>query len=180
MANQRIPPPVLLLASAVVQRLLPGGSKPAPLRRAAAQAVATASAVTMFGASAQFMVYRTTVDPREPEGASTLVTSGPNLVSRNPMYLGMTGLLAAHAMSRGHWVAWVPVAAFALLMDRSQIPAEEQALRKVFGAEYEDYCAAVPRWLGPRSVARLQEGAVAEVRRPSGEGPLRQTPTAVA
>ncbi len=155
MENHRIPPPLLVLAAAAVQRLTPLWGRPGPLRRLVGQTVGTASVAMMAGASAQFLVYRTTVDPREPERATTLVTSGPNLVSRNPMYLGMTGLLAAHAVSRGHWMAWVPVAAFALMMDRSQILAEERALKELFGAEYEDYCAAVPRWLGRRSTARL-------------------------
>ncbi|HRO29612.1 isoprenylcysteine carboxylmethyltransferase family protein [Citricoccus sp.] len=174
MENPRIPPPLLALSAAALQRILPAGATAGPLRRAAAQTVATASAVTMIGASAQFLVYRTTVDPREPERASTLVTSGPNVVTRNPMYLGMAGLLAAHAIRRGRWAAWVPVAAFVMLMDRTQIPAEERALRERFGAAYEDYCAAVPRWLDRRSAARLQEGAVTEVRRPAGELPGRQ------
>lgn len=180
MENQRIPPPLLGLAAAAVQRMLPAGAKPSPVRHALAQTVATASAVTMIGASAQFMVYRTTVDPREPERATTLVTSGPNVVTRNPMYLGMAGLLAAHAISRGRWTAWVPAAAFAVLMDRFQIPAEERALRELFGAEYEDYCAAVPRWLDRRSAARLQEGTVAEVRPSVGPGRSSQLPAAHA
>jgi protein-S-isoprenylcysteine O-methyltransferase Ste14 len=166
MANPRIHPPVLLLAAAVVQRLLPRRVEHGPMRRVVAQTVGTASVAMMAGAAAQFLVYRTTVDPREPERATTLVTSGPNLVSRNPMYLGMTGLLAAQAVWRGNGIAWVPVAAFALLMDRSQIPAEERALRELFGAEYEDYCAAVPRWLGRGSAARPQEGTVAAIRQP--------------
>jgi protein-S-isoprenylcysteine O-methyltransferase Ste14 len=180
MANERIHPPVLLLAAAVVQRLLPHRAEPGPLRRIVGQTVGTASVALMAGASAQFLVYRTTVDPREPERATALVTSGPNLVTRNPMYLGMTGLLAAQAVTRGRWTAWLPVAAFALLMDRSQIPAEERALRELFGAEYQDYCAAVPRWLGRRSSARLQEGVVAEVRQPVGAPLIRQAQPAGA
>jgi protein-S-isoprenylcysteine O-methyltransferase Ste14 len=153
MANQRIHPPVLLLAAALVQRLVPHRPEHGLLRRVVGQTVGTASMAMMAGAAAQFMVYRTTADPRDPERATTLVTSGPNVVSRNPMYLGMAGLLAAQAIWRGGWTAWVPAAAFTLLMDRSQIPAEERALRELFGAEYEDYCAAVPRWLGRRSAA---------------------------
>lgn len=108
--NHRIPPPLLVLAAAAVQRLLPAGARPGPIRRAAAETVATASAATMIGASVQFIVYPTTADPREPERATILVTSGLNLVTRNPMYLGLTGLLAAHAISRGHWLSWAPVA----------------------------------------------------------------------
>ncbi|QCU77635.1 isoprenylcysteine carboxylmethyltransferase family protein [Citricoccus sp. SGAir0253] len=143
-----LPPPVLTLAGALAQRLLPRGPSPGPVRRAAAQTLAVASGVVMFGASARFLAAGTTVDPRAPERAAALVTAGPNRISRNPMYLGMIGLLAAHAVVRDRWAAWLPVAAVAVALDRMQVPLEERALRERFGAEYEAYCAAVPRWLG--------------------------------
>jgi protein-S-isoprenylcysteine O-methyltransferase Ste14 len=69
-------------------------------------------------------------------------------VSRNPMYVGLAGLLVANAVRLGAWKALVPVAAFALVIDRLQIPAEESALLANFGADYEAYRATVPRWLG--------------------------------
>ena len=64
------------------------------------------------------------------------------------MYVGLSGLLVANAVRLGAWKALVPVAAFALVIDRLQIPAEEAALLANFGAEYEAYRATVPRWLG--------------------------------
>ena len=74
------------------------------------------------------------------------------------MYVGMAGLLVANAMRRGSWVALAPVAGFILFIDRLQIAAEESALREKFGAEYESYLAATPRWLDRRSLdfARLR------------------------
>lgn len=80
--------------------------------------------------------------------AETLVVSGPSRVSRNPMYLGMAGLLSAHALLRRSGAAWVPVAGFVVAIDRLQIPAEEAALRQRFGDEYERYVAVTPRWIG--------------------------------
>lgn len=64
------------------------------------------------------------------------------------MYVGMAGVLGAHALSRGSWAAVLPVLGFAGVMDRIQIPAEEAALRIQFGADYAEYEAMVPRWLG--------------------------------
>ena len=78
-----------------------------------------------------------------------LVTSGPTAVTRNPMYVGMAGVLVAHAVLRGSWRALLPVAAFMAVMDRVQIPPEEQALAAHFGADYTAYRNQVPRWLGP-------------------------------
>lgn len=42
----------------------------------------------------------------------------------------------------------MPAALFAAVMDRTQIPAEEEALRDLCGAEYEDYHREVARWWG--------------------------------
>ncbi len=68
------------------------------------------------------------------------------------MYVGMAGLLVAHAIWRGPWVGLVPVAGFVVFVDRLQIAAEEWALLRNFGAEYEAYRAAAPRWLDRRSL----------------------------
>ena len=81
-----------------------------------------------------------------------LVTTGSNSMSRNPMYVGLTGLLVAHALGHGSWKALLPAAAFVAVIDRVQIEAEESALVEKFGADYEAYRAATPRWLGPRSL----------------------------
>ena len=92
--------------------------------------------------------------PVHPEQASVLVTTGANALSRNPMYVGLTGLLVANAVRLGAKRALIPVAAFTVVIDRLQIAAEESALLTKFGADYEAYRATVPRWLGARSFAR--------------------------
>jgi protein-S-isoprenylcysteine O-methyltransferase Ste14 len=117
-----------------------------------AGATAAASAVIAGAAAAQFRRRGTTVDPFEPERASVLVTTGANTVTRNPMYVGMAGLLVANAVRRGSWTALLPVAAFITVIDRVQVAAEETALVAKFGAEYDAYRAAVPRWLDGRSL----------------------------
>ena len=81
-----------------------------------------------------------------------LVTSGANTVSRNPMYVGMAGLLLAHAVWRGSWTALLPLAGFVVFIDRAQIQAEETALLEKFGATYEAYKATTPRWIDRRSL----------------------------
>ena len=81
-----------------------------------------------------------------------LVTTGVNAVSRNPMYVGMAGLLVANAVRRASWRALLPAAVFTIVIDRWQIAAEEPALLANFGADYEAYRASVPRWLDQRSL----------------------------
>jgi protein-S-isoprenylcysteine O-methyltransferase Ste14 len=75
------------------------------------------------------------------------------------MYVGLAGMLVANAVRLGSWKALLPVAAFTLVIDRLQIAAEESALFANFGADYEAYRAAVPRWLGSRSVTPRTEHA---------------------
>ena len=103
-------------------------------------------------AAMQFRRRGTTVDPFDPDRAAVLVTTGVNAVSRNPMYVGMAGVLVANAVRRGSWSAALPVVAFATVIDRFQVAAEERALLGNFGADYEAYLASVPRWLDQRSL----------------------------
>lgn len=149
-----VPPPVVAVAAALAQRAISGApQRPTTARAVVATAVGSAS-LWMAGASAGlFRRIGTTIDPLHPERASVLVTTGPNSISRNPMYAGMAGLLLANTVWRGRWAALVPVAGFVVLIDRLQIAAEEAALLETFGAEYEAYRASSPRWIGPRSLA---------------------------
>jgi protein-S-isoprenylcysteine O-methyltransferase Ste14 len=148
----RPPPPLLAIAAGLAQWALTRARRPPSASRAAA-AVAVASGGFAAAAARQFRRQGTTLEPIHPALASVLVTTGANAVSRNPMYVGLAGLLTANAVRLGSWKALLPVAAFALVIDRQQIAAEESALSANFGSDYEAYRAAVPRWLGPRSVA---------------------------
>ena len=68
------------------------------------------------------------------------------------MYVGLSGLLVAHAVWRGSWAALLPLAGFVAFIDRIQVQAEETALLEKFGAEYDAYRAATPRWVDRRSL----------------------------
>jgi protein-S-isoprenylcysteine O-methyltransferase Ste14 len=142
-----VPPPAYALAGAVAQHLVAGDGRAGTARKLAGTAAAVASAALIGGSMQRFRAGGTTVEPFRPELASTLVTSGPNSLTRNPMYVGMAGLLVAHALLRGGWLPVLPVAAFVAVIDRTQIRPEEAALRELFATEYEEYCARVPRWL---------------------------------
>lgn len=125
---------------------------PTGIRALGATAIAGASLALAAASARQFRRQGTTVEPFEPSRATALVTTGVNAVSRNPMYVGLAGVLVANAMRRGSWTALLPVAAFAAVTDRVQIAAEESALLANFGVDYEAYRASVPRWLDRRSL----------------------------
>jgi protein-S-isoprenylcysteine O-methyltransferase Ste14 len=83
-----------------------------------------------------------------PGGSTTLILrSGPFLVSRNPLYVGLVLLDAGLALIVPS--AWgllgVPVGIAALLW--GAIIPEEQYLDAKFGAEYGAYRARVRRWI---------------------------------
>jgi len=96
-------------------------------------------------AVATFRRHGTQVDPLGK--VSTIVSSGPYRVTRNPMYLSLMvlycgGILAFHLA----WsVALLPVVFLAL--HYGVIVREERYLRANFGEPYAEYCRQVRRWL---------------------------------
>lgn len=84
-----------------------------------------------------------------------LVTSGLYRWTRNPMYVGILAVLLGESLafwSRGLLIAtvctWMSMELFLQAF-------EERTLRRRFGAEYEAYLRAVPRWIGwPRGADR--------------------------
>lgn len=84
--------------------------------------------------------------PAPMDAPKSMVMRGLYRYTRNPMYVGLLTaisgwaivfqslLLAAYAVA-----VWAALQAFILLH-------EEPHLRRVFGAQYEDYCRRVPRW----------------------------------
>lgn len=141
----RPPPWALAGAAALLQRVLPGDRRPTPTSRLAALPLVVASGWLGAGALREFARAGTTFHPGHPDRARAVVSTGPNAVTRNPMYLGLAGLLAAHAVWRRSPPALLPVAAFLVVLDRGQVRAEERALTHLAG--YADYLARVPRWL---------------------------------
>lgn len=144
-----VPPVAVLGAGAAAQYVLSRGQGPiAAARGVAAAALALTAGGFIAGSVREFRRAQTTVNPVAPDKATSLVTGGPHQLSRNPMYVGMAGLLLAHALARGNWAAALPVLGFVTVIDRMQIPAEEAAMAELFGRDYAEYAARVPRWLG--------------------------------
>ncbi len=80
------------------------------------------------------------------ERASTIVSSGPYAISRNPMYVGWTLLYVGGALiTRNAWmVASLPVVAGLIHRD---VLREEPMLERAFGEEYIRYRKQVRRYL---------------------------------
>lgn len=79
--------------------------------------------------------------------ATALVTTGPFTLSRNPIYLGNTTMLAGAALAFGNmWFAVTVPFAIAAVTTLA-ITREERHMAASFGPAWVDYTSRVPRWL---------------------------------
>ena len=149
--NLKIPPLIVTLTIGIamwfVARVLPNVSVQFPLRTALAIGLLLLGLCVMGFAVGLFRKADTTVNPFQPEQASSLVVTGIFSRTRNPMYLGMLLILLGWGVWLANFANIVLVAAFVWFMNRFQIRHEEQALRERFGDTYASYCAKVRRWL---------------------------------
>jgi protein-S-isoprenylcysteine O-methyltransferase Ste14 len=99
---------------------------------------------------------RGTPAPYDPPSA--LVVKGLYQFVRNPMYVGIVCIVLGEAVV---WRSLIMVGYAALLslgFHLRVVYAEEPALRRLFGEEFEDYCATVPRWLPRFSASQVGDG----------------------
>ena len=79
--------------------------------------------------------------------SSVLVQDGFNAISRNPMYLGMVGLVLGVAIWLGSATPLVTPIVLLTILQMLFIRVEEGMLQAKFGDEYRSYMARVRRWL---------------------------------
>ena len=89
--------------------------------------------------------YETTYIPDgEPE---KLVNTGPFKISRNPIYLGMFGILISSAFLMQSISALLIPILFLSIIQNTWIPHEEEKLKEKFPEEWEEYTTSTKRWL---------------------------------
>ena len=142
-------PPVYLVLSLGAMAVLHFGfpiARPieAPYRHGGAVLIGLAVALIVW-AAVLFRRARTGIVPFSE--ATALVTAGPYRFTRNPMYLGMAGILGGTALWLGSLTPWLVLPAFMRLVAERFIGPEEAMLKAAFGRAYEEYKAAVRRWL---------------------------------
>ncbi len=115
-----------------------------PARWAGAVGIIAGIGLTLAGAR---LFRRRGTNIKTFDDPTLLVTEGPFRWTRNPMYLGFTVALAGLAVAVGNLASFIAAAGFAVLADRWYIAFEEQAMRRRFGAAYDDYAARVRRWI---------------------------------
>ncbi len=83
---------------------------------------------------------------------------------RNPMYLGVLGMVGAETVFLRSSDILIYLICLACVIHLFVVLYEENALRRQFGAMYEDYRTAVPRWLPRRPKPAVQTVAPFEPR----------------
>ena len=147
----RVYPGLLLLAMIALgwalARYAPVWRFGAPWVDAAAWILTVAGIAVIVAAIVQFHRTDTTIDPTRPGDASGLMTDGVFRWTRNPIYLGMVAVLLGFVLKMGGLSAALVVPLFMVLIGRWQIRAEEQALARLFGNEWQAYRQRTRRWL---------------------------------
>jgi protein-S-isoprenylcysteine O-methyltransferase Ste14 len=118
---------------------------PRTLRFSGGTVVCLAAAI--FGAWG-LRTFKRHATTHRPNGvASTLLTTGPFRLSRNPLYCALVSLLLGFSLLlHSAWLLML-TPLLCLLLDRLVIAKEEARLRAQFGANYTAYTQRVRRWL---------------------------------
>ncbi|MGP0060837.1 MAG: methyltransferase family protein [Beijerinckiaceae bacterium] len=144
-----VPPPIVLFALIAVcitaQAFWLGGvtySTP----RCVLAALMLAASVALFAYSGS--LFRKAGTPFRPTSpATTIVRDGPYRISRNPMYLGMAGVLAGLGVLFGSTLFGAALIVFLIVVHFGVVLPEERYLDSLHGETYRQYKRQVRRWL---------------------------------
>jgi len=144
-----LPPPIIFglaaVGAAVAQYFLIGSFAISEARSLIGGLIIVLS-VILIGASARFFKKAgTPVRPVSP--ATTIVQSGPYRFSRNPMYVGMAGILVGLSVCLGSPVFLVALMAALAVVHFGVVLPEERYLEALHGETYRRYKASVRRWV---------------------------------
>ena len=104
--------------------------------------------ITITGpAIVAFKNNKTTVNPIHIEKATSLVTSGIFMISRNPMYLGMFSVLLAVSLKFNLIGGIMLSLIFMFFITKFQIIPEEIAMEKLFKDEFILYKKKTRMWI---------------------------------
>lgn len=147
----KLPPPLLLIIAAGLMWLCysfyPQWNVSLPYHVVIAAVCFFISCLIALLAIIAFIRAKTSVNPFQVEQVSELVTSGVYRISRNPMYLSLTGILISWGLLLTNVLALCLPVLFILYITRFQIQPEEALLQQRFGRRFTLYKRQVRRWL---------------------------------
>lgn len=147
----KVPPVIVVVVFAAAMLglswLIPWATIELPGSRIASFGLALLGMATAMIGVIAFRTNKTTVDPRTPDAASTVVVGSIYRLSRNPMYLGFLFMLAGWAVYLSNATAALLLPAFVAYINAFQIKPEERILLSKFGSRFAEYMASVGRWV---------------------------------
>lgn len=149
--ENRVPPPLMALLCALAMWglacITPRMDADIVLQGIAAGLIALVGLGICVAGVLAFRRADTTVNPLQPQTASTLVTDGVYRITRNPMYLGLALMLLGWAVWLAAPLTLAGVVVFVLFIQRFQIIPEERAMARLFGEHFITYKSRVRRWI---------------------------------
>ena len=145
----KIPPPIVTLVSALLiffsRELFPNYV----FEYQSILGIATfiSGLMILFSAVSLFKEKETTVNPMNPEKASSLVVDGVFKYTRNPMYLGLLLVLVGISIILSLTGGFFFILLFILYINLFQIIPEENAMVDLFKDEFLEYKKNVRRWI---------------------------------
>lgn len=144
------PPPVLYIGALLLGVVIHVLSPISIFSATPAHEILAGFLLVLSGAFARwaFLTMRrlgTTANPKKLSEA--LVTDGPFRISRNPIYVAMTGLYLGLAFLVNSAWPLILLAPLLIVMQWGVILREERYLSGEFGSEYTAYSSRVRRWL---------------------------------
>lgn len=147
----KVPPLIVVALTALamwgLSRLFPSATFELPGSGIASLAMALLGAAIALAGVIAFRNSRTTVDPRTPDAASTVVIGGIYRISRNPMYLGFLFVLTGWGVYLSNATAALLLPAFVAYLNAFQIKPEERILLAKFGPRFAEFMESVRRWV---------------------------------
>jgi protein-S-isoprenylcysteine O-methyltransferase Ste14 len=147
--NPLLPPPLIFalffIAGALINQAFPLQFLPLGWNMIPGVLLSLGGLGIFIAAALTMRKFKTPVSPYKT--AKTLITTGPFLRSRNPIYLALIWIYLGLA---SFLASWWPIFLFPFLvyvLDRFVIAREEAHLEKRFGNVYRDYKASTRRWM---------------------------------
>lgn len=144
-----VPPPFIyagsLLAGLALQESLPVPFLPRSIR--AWLGGSFIGAGLMFGIPALRAMRNAQTTLAHNKPVTSIVTSGPFMVTRNPLYVGLTFLYIGISFLTNAFWPFLILPITLRIMNRGVIQREEQYLEHKFGEQYLSYKKRVRRWL---------------------------------
>jgi protein-S-isoprenylcysteine O-methyltransferase Ste14 len=130
----------------VPQALKSGGTDLGVAWRYGGAALGVSGALVYFWCAWEF-VSKGLGTPAPIDTPRVLVIQGLYRFTRNPMYAGVAGVIFGQALFYGASTVAIYGGVVLVLFTLFVFFYEEPVLKRRFGAQYDEYCAKVPRWI---------------------------------